>query len=97
MTGVQTCALPIFLQLNIIHSEISLLGQAVQLPEVISVDVSAMEADDTVLAASFEISKDIQILDPEDEVYAIVKPHKGRQSDEAETAEEASPAETPAE
>lgn len=78
-----------FLQLNIIHQEISLMGQAAKLPEYLSVDVSDLEADDTVVAANFEIGKNIKVLDPEDEIYAIVKPHKGKLMTEEEEAEEA--------
>ena len=84
-----------FLQLNIIRSEIALLGQAVQLPEVLSVDVSEMDADESIVSANFKIGKNIQILDPEDEVYAIVKPHKGRQLAEEEGKAEPEPAGEP--
>lgn len=74
-----------FLQLNIIRSEITLQGQAIQLPESISLDVSGMEADETVVSSSFGIKKSIQVLDPENTVYAIVKLHKGRQLPEEST------------
>lgn len=78
-----------FLQLHINRTEIALMGQAAQLPGFISVDVSAMEADETVVSANFKIHKDIQIQDPEDEIYAIVKPHKIAQLTEEEKVEEA--------
>ena len=77
-----------FLQLNIIRNEMGMTGPVSLLPEYLSVDVSEMEADDTILATNFQINEEIKILDPEDEVYAIVKPQRIRVLPETEETDE---------
>ena len=60
--------------LQIHKTEIEVLGKAVSLPDSVSVDVSAMVLGDTITAKNFDLDKQIQIIDSEDEVYGVITP-----------------------
>lgn len=84
-----------FLQVQTCKAEVEATGQAVLMPDVIIVDVTAKVSGDNVTAADFDLPKEITILDPEDEIYAIIKDVKEEVAETtvvtetAETAEQA--------
>ncbi len=61
------------LQAQVLKSEIEVLGKATLMPDVVTVDLSKKELGDSVTAKDFDLHPDIQILDAEDEAYAVIK------------------------
>jgi len=58
--------------LQVQKTEVDVIGKAVLMPESIVVDVSSMVLGDTITAKNFNLDKQIQITDSEDEVYATI-------------------------
>ncbi|HBP64379.1 MAG TPA: hypothetical protein DD730_08910, partial [Desulfosporosinus sp.] len=58
--------------LQVQKTEVDVIGKAVLMPESIVVDVSSMVLGDTITAKNFNLDKQIQIIDSEDEVYATI-------------------------
>lgn len=79
------------LQLHVHKSEIEVSGKPDQVPNIVTVDVTGLNLNDSITQECFKLPKGVQLLDPAHEVYAIVKP--SRRVPEAEPA--AAPA-TPA-
>ena len=78
------------LQVQVYKAEVEVIGKAELMPDVVVVDLSKKELGDTVTASDLQLPKDIKNLDPEHEIYAIVKAHK---EVPAEEPEEEKPAE----
>jgi len=58
--------------LQVQKNEVDVIGKAVLMPESVTVDVSTMVLGDTITAKNFNLDKQIQITDSEDEVYATI-------------------------
>ena len=58
--------------LQVQKTEIDVMGKAVLMPDSVTVDVSTMVLGDTVTAKDFNLNKQIQITDAEDEIYATI-------------------------
>lgn len=76
------------LQLLICKSNVDVIGKIATIPDTVVVDVSEKKAGENVTSADFSLPKDIRILDPEDEVYAVIKEFK----EEAVEEEDSEPA-----
>lgn len=61
------------LQLLICKAEAEASGEALLMPESVSVDVSQKQAGDNIMAADLSLPKAITLLESEDEVYAVIK------------------------
>lgn len=61
------------LQLNICKSDVEVSGKTVDIPEMVEVDVSGKAAGDSVTASDLHLPTEINILDPQQEVYASIK------------------------
>lgn len=82
------------LQLQVCKSEIEVAGKAALMPDAAVVDISKKESGENVTAADFNLPSEIKIVDPEQEIYAIVKTIKAEIVEEPEEeSEEAKPAE----
>lgn len=73
-----------FLQLHISRSQVEVMGPTEKIPEQFVIDTAAMNSGQSVTAADFKLPDGVRSLDSADQVYAVVKQHKGRL-----TAEEA--------
>lgn len=82
------------LHINVMKPEIEVIGKAAMIPGSVEVEVSEKQAEDTVTASDIHLPAEIKILDPEHEVYAIIKAVRTAAVEEpGEEAEEAAPAE----
>jgi large subunit ribosomal protein L25 len=61
------------LEVHIHKSEIEVLGKASLMPDGVVADISKKEAGENVIVADFHLPKGIKTLEPEDEIYAIIK------------------------
>ena len=59
-------------QFQVYKSEIEVSGKAALMPDSVVVDVSTMALGDTVTAKDFNLDKQIQIIDNENEIYGII-------------------------
>ena len=64
------------LEAHIHKSEIEVSGKASLMPDGVIVDISKKEAGESVTVADFHLPKGIKTLEPEDEIYAIIKASK---------------------
>jgi len=64
------------LQILVHKSEVEVSGKASLIPEVIVVDIGRKGLGDTVTTADFRLPEAIRILDPQHEIYAVIKEHK---------------------
>jgi large subunit ribosomal protein L25 len=78
------------LKLQVYKSEIEVEGKTALMPDVVVVDVSGKESGENISATDFHLPPEIKILDPEQEIYAVIKAVK---EDYAAEPEEAKPAE----
>ena len=62
-----------FLHVHVNKSEIEVVGKVALMPDMLVVDVSGKEVEDTITAADFHLPAEIKILDAEHEVYASIK------------------------
>lgn len=60
------------LQLQIYKQVITLSGRMDWMPEVLTVDVSAMLSGDSIMAAQFNLDQRVKVGDKEDSVYAVI-------------------------
>jgi large subunit ribosomal protein L25 len=79
-----------FLQVQVYKSEVEVEGKAVLIPDVVVVDVSKKESGESITSIDFHLPPEIKILDPEHEIYAIIKAIK---AEIVEEPEEVKPAE----
>ncbi len=82
-----------FLHVHVTKAEVEVIGKAALIPEMIEVDVSGKEFEENITAADFHLPKEIKILDPENEVYAIIKAVREVVAEKTEEEEEVKPAE----
>nr|WP_319487459.1 50S ribosomal protein L25 [uncultured Caproiciproducens sp.] len=78
------------LQLQVYKPEIEVEGKTALMPDEVVVDVSEKKSGETITASDFHLSSGVKILDPEDEIYAIIKAVK---KESVEAPEEVKPAE----
>ena len=76
------------LLLQVIKSEIEVEGKTVLIPEHVVVDVSEREDGATVTSADFDLPKGVELLDSEDEIYAVIKIAREMPAEEAEEESE---------
>lgn len=79
------------LHLQVVKSEIEVVGKTVLMPDSVVVDVDQKELGDTVTAADIKLPKKVKSLDSETEIYAIVKAVKEIAVEEPEPAPAAEP------
>jgi len=60
------------LQLQIYRSEINVSGKMALMPDAIYVDVSEKKLGDTITVKDFDLDKQINVIENEDEVYGVV-------------------------
>ncbi|HYE67023.1 MAG TPA: hypothetical protein VEA58_00340, partial [Anaerovoracaceae bacterium] len=82
-----------FLHVHVTKAEVEVTGKAALIPEMVEVDVTEKEVEDNITAADFHLPKEIKILDPENEVYAIIKAVRETAAEKPDEEEEAKPAE----
>ncbi len=93
------------LQVQIAKPEIEVSGKAALMPEAVVANVAEKELGDTITASDFNLPAGIKVLDPEDEIYAVVKAvqvkaaeePKEEEAEAAATEEEKPEEEKPAE
>jgi len=76
------------LMLQPIKEHVEMSGKAAAIPESIAIDVSKKELGDTITRADIQVEKDIQILDLDSEVYALIKDLRHAAMPEEETEAE---------
>jgi large subunit ribosomal protein L25 len=62
-----------FLHVHVNKSEVEVFGKTALIPDMLVVDVSKKELEETITAMDFQLPAEIKILDPEHEVYATIK------------------------
>lgn len=77
------------LQLQVVKPEIEVSGKTDDLPDIVKVDVTNLDVNDTITPANIKLPKDVQLLDQENEIYAVIKPI--RRVVEVETTTPATP------
>jgi large subunit ribosomal protein L25 len=77
------------LKLQVYKSEIEVTGKAELMPDEVVVDVSQKKAGESITITDFNLSPEIKTLDPENEIYAVVKAAK---EEIVEAPEEVKPA-----
>lgn len=80
------------LQAQVCKSEIEVSGRADLIPEEAAVDVSKKEAGENATAADFNLPEGIKVLDPEHEIYVVIKAAREEVEEEPEESEEVKPA-----
>ncbi|HHU64275.1 MAG TPA: 50S ribosomal protein L25 [Clostridiales bacterium] len=86
------------LVLNILNDEIEVEGLLKDLPEIIDIDVSQLEAGSVITVADIDLPEGVKPLLPEDEVIVSVSEHvQIEEVDEAAEKEEVAEADQPAE
>ncbi len=73
--------------LQVHKSEVAVSGKAKLIPDSIAVDVSALKVGDEITAASFNLDKEIKVLDNSGEVYGVIVAQKELIEDEEAEAE----------
>jgi large subunit ribosomal protein L25 len=61
------------LELHIYKSEMEVSGKAELMPDMVVVDVSEKKSGENISAIDFQLPAGIKMLDPENEIYAIIK------------------------
>jgi large subunit ribosomal protein L25 len=61
------------LEVHIHKSEIEVSGKASLMPDGVAADISKKEAGDNVTVMDFHLPKEIKTLDPENEIYAVIR------------------------
>jgi large subunit ribosomal protein L25 len=79
------------LHVHVNKSEVEVMGKAVLIPDMAVVDVSEKELEDNITAIDFHLPAEIKILDPDHEVYAVIKAIREELPEKPE--EEVNPAE----
>ncbi|WP_283607359.1 50S ribosomal protein L25 [Faecalispora anaeroviscerum] len=77
------------LQLQVYRSEAEVEGKAALIPDEIVVEVSDKKAGEGVTAADFHLPEGVRTIDPEGEVYAVIKAVRAVVADDAEETEAA--------
>ena len=75
------------MMLQILKPDVEVEGVATLIPNEVTVDVARKKFNDDITSADFNVPAEVKILDPQGEVYAVVKNAKGEiaiNSDEAE-------------
>lgn len=72
------------LQLQVCKSEIEVVGKAALMLDAVAVDVSKRESGENITATDFNLPSGIKTVDPENEIYAIVKAVKAEVVEEPE-------------
>jgi len=87
------------LQLQVCKSTVEVTGNATIIPDEVVVDVSEKKSGENVTSIDFHLPEGIKTLDPENEIYAIIKAVKEvveevvEEKEVVEEAEEIKPAE----
>lgn len=84
------------LQLQVYKSEINVLGKMALMPDAIYVDVSMMELGDKITQANFDLDKQINLSEKEDEVYGVITNLKDQSIDSTVETETETETETEA-
>lgn len=79
------------LQIQVYKSEVEVIGKAELMPDFIVADLSKKELGETVTASDLQLPAEIKNLDPEHEIYAIIKAHKELPAEELEEEKPAEP------
>ena len=61
------------LQMQICKAEVEVAGKAECMPDEVTVDVSKKESGENITAVDFHLPSGIKILNPENEIYAVIK------------------------
>ena len=77
------------LQLNVNKAEIDVQGKATLMPDSAVCDVTQKDIDDTITISDFNLPEGINVLDADDEIYAVVKTIHEKALEEPEAQEEA--------
>lgn len=77
------------LHVEICRADIEIQGKMSLIPETISVDVSEKNAGDSITAADFHLASELKVLNPESEIYAVIKSIKEVPAEETEEAQPA--------
>lgn len=72
------------LQVQVHKAEVEVVGEAAIMPDVVVVDVSKKESGENITAVDLQLSPEIKILDPEHEIYAVIRAIKEKIVEEAE-------------
>lgn len=72
------------LQLQIYKAEIEVEGKPAFMPDEVIVDVAKKEVGDNITVKDFSLSHEIKVVDPENEIYAVIKAAKAEAVEEAE-------------
>jgi large subunit ribosomal protein L25 len=72
------------LQVQVYKPSIDGVGKTALMPDVVVVDVAKKELGGTITLIDFSLPKGIKILDPENEIYGVVKAIKGTPAEEPE-------------
>ncbi len=77
------------LQVQVLKTEIEVLGKATLMPDVVTVDLSTKELGDTVTAEDFNLDSELKVLDSQEEIYAVIKATREEivETDEADDTE----------
>ncbi|MEA4888724.1 MAG: 50S ribosomal protein L25 [Clostridiaceae bacterium] len=72
------------LQIQVYKDEVAVIGKPMLMPDVVTVDIAKKEQGSTVTAIDFHLPAEIKILDPEQEIYAVIKAVKEKPAEETE-------------
>jgi large subunit ribosomal protein L25 len=70
------------LQVQVYKPSIDVVGKTALMPDVVVVDVAKKELGDAITMIDFSLPNGIKILDPENEIYGVVKAVKGTPAEE---------------
>ncbi|XOQ49159.1 MAG: 50S ribosomal protein L25 [Eubacteriales bacterium] len=68
------------LQLQVLKPEVEVEGKTALIPNEVAADISKKNSGENVTGADFNLPAEVKILDPEDEVYAVIKTDKRKLS-----------------
>jgi large subunit ribosomal protein L25 len=74
------------LQVQVFKSEIDVEGKTALMPDAVTVDVAKKELGESITANDFHLSAEIKILDPDHEVYAVIKAAKNAVVEETDSS-----------
>jgi len=72
------------LQINVLKTEINVSGKTSDMPDSVAVDVSGKMSGDAITAADFIVPANLKLLDPDQEMYALVRPVRMAEAPAAE-------------
>lgn len=72
------------LQLQVYKAEIEVEGKPAFMPDEVVVDVAKKEVGDNITVKDFSLSHEMKVVDPENEIYAVIKAAKAEAAEEPE-------------